>query len=402
VLPDARFALRLDRRDGLTGCLLVCVGCHSYFVSCSICKSMTSAGTGLSGQQQSLGLDSSSQSTAASSSTFREQQQHSPSNSSAMSATTVYSAPYHPPVPAFNHNSHNPPSHLYRRPSQPGGVPVPSNQCTPVPASNNFGVSEQQAVQQVTARSNVGPPLPHSSSIQSYQQVPQSCIIRTTPTTPITHTFSQPHPRISSASMPISPLESTVRMDIVSHPVTEIVAMLASKLQNLITTNDRSKHNSTSNLTGRPNSSSNRSEARLLAFHARNIPSITITAYLNRILKYCPTDPEVFISVLVYFDRILRIASTHAEPIFGAYHSPYNPHSSPLLVHSPAPTSTILVDETFTIDSFNVHRLVITTIAVATKFFSDQFYTNSRYARVPLHFVSLNSLAPIRTCLGRN
>ena len=70
VLPDARFALRLDRRDGLTGCLLVCVGCHSYFVSCSICKSMTSAGTGLSGQQQSLGLDSSSQSTAASSSLF--------------------------------------------------------------------------------------------------------------------------------------------------------------------------------------------------------------------------------------------------------------------------------------------------------------------------------------------
>jgi hypothetical protein len=159
--------------------------------------------------------------------------------------------------------------------------------------------------------------------------------------------------------------------------------MLAAKLQNLITTNDRLKLNSSSNLTGRPNSSSNRSETRLLSFHARNIPSITITAYLNRILKYCPTDPEVFISVLVYFDRILRIASSHAEPIFGSYYSSYNPVPSPPLVHSPAPAPAI-DDETFTIDSFNVHRLVITTIAVATKFFSDQFYTNSRYARVYL------------------
>ena len=347
---------------------------------------MTSAGTGLSGQQQSQhSLDSSSQS-ASSSSSFVEQHHHqSPDTASAMSATTtVYSAPYYPPAPAFNHNSNNPPSHLYRRPSQPGGVPVPSNQCTPVPASNAFGVSDQQS----TPRNNVGPPLPISSSMQSYQQVPQSSIIRTNPTTPITHTLSQPHPRISSASTPTSPVDSTVHLDIVYHPVTEIVAMLAAKLQSLITTNDRLKHNSTSNLTGRPNSSSNRSETRLLSFHARNIPSITITAYLNRILKYCPTDPEVFISVLVYFDRILRIASTHAEPIFGSYYSSYNPHSSPLLVHSP-PSMPTLDDESFTIDSFNVHRLVITTVAVATKFFSDQFYTNSRYARVlPLRFPS--------------
>lgn len=343
---------------------------------------MTSAGTGLSGQQSQHSLDSSSQSA---SSSFVEQQHYLPNSNPnpSMSATTVYSAPYYPPpASAFNHNSNNPPPHLYRRPSQPGGVPVPSNQCTPVPASNPFGASEQQSGQLGIARQNVGPPLPHSSSVQSYQQVPQSSIIRTNPTTPITHTLSQPHPRISSTSAPASPIESAVHLDIVYHPVTEIVAMLAAKLQNLITTNDRQKTNSSSNLTGRPNSSSSRSETRLLSFHARNIPSITITAYLNRILKYCPTDPEVFISVLVYFDRILRIASIHAEPIFGSYYTAYNPLSSPPLVHSPTHTPS-LDDETFTIDSFNVHRLVITTIAVATKFFSDQFYTNSRYARVP-------------------
>lgn len=37
---------------------------------------------------------------------------------------------------------------------------------------------------------------------------------------------------------------------------------------------------------------------------------------------------------------------------------------------------------TFVIDSFNVHRLVIAGVTVASKFFSDVFYTNSRYAKV--------------------
>lgn len=36
----------------------------------------------------------------------------------------------------------------------------------------------------------------------------------------------------------------------------------------------------------------------------------------------------------------------------------------------------------FAIDSFNVHRLVIAGVTVASKFFSDVFYTNSRYAKV--------------------
>ena len=36
----------------------------------------------------------------------------------------------------------------------------------------------------------------------------------------------------------------------------------------------------------------------------------------------------------------------------------------------------------FAIDSFNVHRLIIAGVTVASKFFSDVFYTNSRYAKV--------------------
>jgi len=88
-----------------------------------------------------------------------------------------------------------------------------------------------------------------------------------------------------------------------------------------------------------------------LSFHARNIPSISIEAYLLRILKYCPTTNEVFLSLLVYFDRMSKMAAD----TFGGR---------------------------FAIDSYNVHRLVIAGVTVASKFFSDVFYTNSRYAKV--------------------
>ncbi|KAL7415696.1 cyclin PHO80-like protein, partial [Mrakia frigida] len=88
-----------------------------------------------------------------------------------------------------------------------------------------------------------------------------------------------------------------------------------------------------------------------LCFHARNIPGISIEVYLLRILKYCPASNEVFLSLLVYFDRMSRL-------------------------------SLEVAGRTFAIDSFNVHRLVIAGVTVASKFFSDVFYTNSRYAKV--------------------
>lgn len=332
---------------------------------------MTTRDTGLTGSSNTLDTSS----TSSSHSTLIDQQQNPDPNNAAMSATTVYSAPYYPPA-TYNHNQSNPPL-IYRRPSQPG-LPTSSAQCTPVPSSTSFSVSDQQGSN--TVRNHSGPPHP-PSTLQQYTPALQHSSIRTNPNTPVTHTLSQPHPRIPYSTPP-TPIDTSVHLDIVNHPVTEIVSMLAAKLQNLITTNDRIKHSSSSSGTiFSTSTSSNKADARLLSFHARNIPSITITAYLNRILKYCPTDPEVFISVLVYFDRILRIASDKAQPIFGSYYPTFNVSHTSTLVRSTLPVPAY--DDTFTIDSFNVHRLVITTIAVATKFFSDQFYTNSRYARVP-------------------
>lgn len=88
-----------------------------------------------------------------------------------------------------------------------------------------------------------------------------------------------------------------------------------------------------------------------LSFHARNVPSITLESYLLRILKYCPTTNEVFVSLLVYFDRMAKL-------------------------------SRETTGRDFIIDNFNIHRLVIAGVTVASKFFSDVFYTNSRYAKV--------------------
>ncbi|GAA95674.1 uncharacterized protein L969DRAFT_92801 [Mixia osmundae IAM 14324] len=111
-----------------------------------------------------------------------------------------------------------------------------------------------------------------------------------------------------------------------------------------------------------------------LCFHARNIPSIGIEAYLLRILKYCPTTNEVFVSLLVYFDRMAKRGLETAD------------RSGPL-------DGDTMARKILTIDSYNIHRLVIAGVTVASKFFSDVFYTNSRYAKVgglPLH--ELNQL----------
>ncbi|PWN38247.1 cyclin-related 2, partial [Meira miltonrushii] len=111
-----------------------------------------------------------------------------------------------------------------------------------------------------------------------------------------------------------------------------------------------------------------------LCFRARNIPSISIEAYLLRILRYCPASCEVFVSLLVYFDRMSKMGQGNPERIL-------------------ADDGLFVGMRGFAIDSFNVHRLVIAGVTVASKFFSDVFYTNSRYAKVgglPVH--ELNQL----------
>lgn len=223
--------------------------------------------------------------------------------------------------------------------------------------------------------------------------------------------------------------------------VEHIIEMVAGLLTKITSTNDQQHEHlhrqpaqleSASNLTAQTSS--------VLAFHGKNVPSITILSYLSRINKYCPTSYEVFLSLLVYFDRMtervnagpmqtLREANQQAyeqnqsagssseslasEQMEGVTAStpqgtqtatppasgnmekatqrdvPGTPHSRPQQADSPGiPSEPSAVDpynlsHFFVVDSFNIHRLVIAGVTCASKFFSDIFYTNSRYAKVP-------------------
>jgi hypothetical protein len=179
--------------------------------------------------------------------------------------------------------------------------------------------------------------------------------------------------------------------EISAMPVSDIIEMVAGLLTKITTTNDQ-QHEHVHRPLHPPEdqSSLNPQASCVLAFHGKNVPSITILSYLSRIHKYCPTTYEVFLSLLVYFDRMtenvnkgfLKSGPTAEEP-------PKSP--MPMDVDAPAdtPPSPDLADPSdfsqfFVVDSYNIHRLVIAGVTCASKFFSDVFYTNSRYAKVSL------------------
>ncbi|KAI9572399.1 cyclin-domain-containing protein [Boletus coccyginus] len=219
-------------------------------------------------------------------------------------------------------------------------------------SSKSLSVPPAVAYDHFNARPNAVPQHLHllpSSSASSALPAP--------PSAPIPHPPAPPPPPPS--------------VDIHSYAPTELLKLLASLLTQIARTNDAlsSTDSAAHTLPTQPAPSDTSSRtpiwrsltsasrtalanpASALTFHARNIPTITLEAYLLRILKYCPTTNEVFLALLVYFDRMSRLASE-------------------------------ATGRTFVIDSYNVHRLVIAGVTVASKFFSDVFYTNSRYAKV--------------------
>ena len=221
--------------------------------------------------------------------------------------------------------------------------------------------------------------------------------------------------------------ETGRQYEISSMPVADIIEMVAGLLTKITTTNDQ-QHEHVHRPVPPPEEAANMSQQQscVLAFHGKNVPSITILSYLSRIHKYCPTTYEVFLSLLVYFDRMtemvnrgflhdLRQQANEDSPAGGLppSHSPMpmnidSPavHAGQTAVNTPPlsgsiglkdrepqsatslPSSPVLPPEQgdlsqfFVVDSYNIHRLVIAGVTCASKFFSDVFYTNSRYAKV--------------------
>ncbi|KAB5522116.1 cyclin-domain-containing protein [Coniochaeta sp. 2T2.1] len=256
------------------------------------------------------------------------------------------------------------------------------------------------------------------------------------------------------------PLQA-MKYEISGMPINDIIEMVAALLTKITTTNDlqhdalnrnaahiRQAQAASSREEGSDSNGEHMSplSSSVLAFHGKNVPAITILSYLSRIHKYCPTTYEVFLSLLVYFDRmtervndmVLKAEEARRQqlaqapqaeeqaqaadtdtvmrddgdsdetdsdladdddeeapesrpstrgregngPTTGASVPP--PNSTPL----PIPQATY-----FVVDSFNIHRLIIAGVTCASKFFSDVFYTNSRYAKVGgLPLAELNHL----------
>lgn len=95
---------------------------------------------------------------------------------------------------------------------------------------------------------------------------------------------------------------------------------------------------SLASLAGRPQ--------RVTKFHSVRMPQLTIRDYLMRIAKYFQCSRECFVLCLIYIDRIVKL---HPE---------------------------------FTICNLNIHRLLVTGVMLAAKFFDDDYYSNAYYAKV--------------------
>ncbi|KAK4476455.1 hypothetical protein RD792_015609 [Penstemon davidsonii] len=85
---------------------------------------------------------------------------------------------------------------------------------------------------------------------------------------------------------------------------------------------------------------------KISVFNGLSRPTISVESYLERIFKYANCSPSCYIVAYVYLDRF-----TQRQP-------------------------------GLPIDSFNVHRLLITSVMVSAKFMDDIYYNNAYYAKV--------------------
>ncbi|OAA37885.1 Cyclin PHO80-like protein [Metarhizium rileyi] len=319
------------------------------------------------------------------------------------------------------------------------------------PSSQNFQIPDSSLAS--SSFSQAGPSLTQQTS-QENEQAAQTVI----------HVRDLAHmQRLADAKMlggsSSASLDSNtqIRYEISGMPIADIIEMVAALLTKITTTNDLQHdamqrnvaHQQQANQSNDSGSHMSPLSHSVLAFHGKNVPAITILSYLSRIHKYCPTTYEVFLSLLVYFDRmtervneIVMKSEQHRSRAASHSHSSMSEairgdttmlgdaresdeSDSDLadddddgdgddddddeMVDSPTVASgrngsgksaaesddrTVVSPVTyFVVDSFNIHRLIISGVTCASKFFSDVFYTNSRYAKVGgLPLAELNHL----------
>lgn len=267
-------------------------------------------------------------------------------------------------------------------------LPHPSSTTTNISMATASGTSTPHSENSNDQQSEKGktPQQPPASSgamdVDEDNSHPADTHMETTPPPdPSRHTpaasqeVSVPPPSTAAATSTQRTLPE--HLDIANFPVPDVIVMLTALLQKIIDANDtlHPHHYSQQQQQQQVLDFSNSFTANVLAFHGRNIPAIGLQAYLTRILKYCPTTNEVFISLLVYFDRIAQRANAGD---FSSHGNTSSSNSAGGIGHGGDKNSRQL----FVMDSYNIHRLIIAGVTVASKFFSDVFYKNSRYAKV--------------------
>lgn len=123
-----------------------------------------------------------------------------------------------------------------------------------------------------------------------------------------------------------------------------IVPVVAAVLTQMVTRNDTMLQQNPAGAT-----------ANVTVFHAVRPPTISLRKYLERIERYAGCSSECYIIALVYVDTIIQR------------------------------------NKAFVISSLNIHRLLITSIMLAAKFYDDIYYNNAYYAKiggVPCHEVN--------------
>ncbi|KAI0842770.1 cyclin-domain-containing protein [Hypoxylon sp. FL0890] len=370
-----------------------------------------------------------------------------------------------------------------RQASSTGGAsrfPTPPDSSSPNPASARVRAqnarrpsSEYMASEtQITA-----PAVPSSSTSTLTQQQPSPDSDAYTSPTPRVHADSAPSPQQGHTVFvrDLAHIQSLARADLMNGgngpgilndpplqamkyeisqmPIGDIIEMVAALLTKITTTNDLQHDALHRNVTHQQTAATHNSEgtsmsplsSSVLAFHGKNVPAITILSYLSRIHKYCPTTYEVFLSLLVYFDRMTERVNTMVMEAEAARRQSQMQQAqqsqAPVAeAQSSQPTDREMRDDDsdgsdgsdeaesdsiadnhnetgkgkrlqakrarepppnlpaapatyFVVDSFNIHRLIIAGVTCASKFFSDVFYTNSRYAKVGgLPLAELNHL----------
>ncbi|KAF2710543.1 cyclin-domain-containing protein [Pleomassaria siparia CBS 279.74] len=330
-----------------------------------------------------------------------------------------------PPSPRFRPHSQQP------TPASTHATPNTLSNYRPVPASATSS-AQQSPIGSLRSPIDSTSTPPHRIKVKSLAHIQTFATDESSPFSQ-TRTFSRRQRR--------DPSDLGPQYEISDMPVADIIEMVAGLLTKITTTNDR-QHEHLHRQIPPPEGTAGLSQqtTSVLAFHGKNVPSITILSYLSRIHKYCPTTYEVFLSLLVYFDRMTErvnagpmlslrqanqvslerasgenatvsaslssaAAASHSSSSVQAATPPPSgslgkPAETPVRDGAPpSPPQQDLESDPynlshfFVVDSFNIHRLVIAGVTCASKFFSDVFYTNSRYAKVGgLPLVELNHL----------